>query len=55
MLCAAPYYFENSPAGMLAFLGQLDAAIGVDLVLYDNPAATKTKLAAADVAAGRRS
>ena len=55
VLCAAPFYFENSPAGMLAFLGELDAAIGVDLVLYDNPVATKTKLAAGDVAAGRAS
>jgi 4-hydroxy-tetrahydrodipicolinate synthase len=50
VLCAAPFYFENSPAGTLAFLGELDAAIGVDLVLYDNPVATKTELAAVDVA-----
>ncbi|MBS1862178.1 MAG: dihydrodipicolinate synthase family protein [Actinobacteria bacterium] len=51
VLCAAPFYFENTPTGLLAFMRELDAAIGIELVLYDNPAATKTKIAAADVVA----
>jgi 4-hydroxy-tetrahydrodipicolinate synthase len=49
VLCAAPYYFENSPSGVLEFLREIDSAIGIDLVLYDNPAATKTPLEAGDV------
>jgi len=49
VLCAAPYYFENSAAGVLEFLREIDAAIGIELVLYDNPAATKTHLDAAEV------
>lgn len=49
VLCAAPYYFENSPDGVLAFLRPIDLAIGIDLILYDNPVATKTKLQVADV------
>ena len=42
VLCAAPYYFQNTPAGLERHLAKLDAALEVDLVLYDNPAATKT-------------
>ncbi len=42
LLCSAPYYFANEPEGMLRFFAQLDAAIDTDLVLYDNPVATKT-------------
>lgn len=49
VLCAAPYYYENSTAGVLEFLREIDSVIGIDLVLYDNPAATKTSLAAGDV------
>jgi 4-hydroxy-tetrahydrodipicolinate synthase len=46
VLCASPFYFENAPDGLLGFFAEIDAAIGIDLVLYDNPAATKTKLQA---------
>jgi 4-hydroxy-tetrahydrodipicolinate synthase len=49
VLCAAPYYFANVPDGVLHFLRKVDAAINVDLILYDNPAATKTWLSASDV------
>lgn len=49
VLCAAPFYFENSPSGILDFLHQIDAAIGIDLVFYDNPTTTKTKIAAHDL------
>jgi 4-hydroxy-tetrahydrodipicolinate synthase len=45
VLCSVPYYFVNSPAGVLRHLSEVDAAISIDLVLYDNPAATKTSLA----------
>jgi 4-hydroxy-tetrahydrodipicolinate synthase len=48
VLCAAPFYFANSPSGVLEFLREIDAAIGIDLVFYDNPAATKTPIAAGD-------
>ena len=50
VLCAVPYYFENSRSGPLGYLRELDAALEVPLVLYDNPAATKTKLQADQVA-----
>jgi 4-hydroxy-tetrahydrodipicolinate synthase len=49
LLCASPFYFANSADGILAYLARVDAAIGIELVLYDNPAATKTVLAADDV------
>lgn len=51
VLCSAPYYFTNTADGVLAFLRELDAAAETDIVLYDNPAATKTLIAAADVVA----
>ena len=44
VLCAAPYYFANTPDGMLRHLERLDDALEIDLVLYDNPDATKTRL-----------
>jgi 4-hydroxy-tetrahydrodipicolinate synthase len=44
VLCSVPYYFANSPDGVLAHLRELDAALEIDLVLYDNPVATKTVL-----------
>ena len=44
VMCAMPYYFANTTAGMLAYLDQIDRAIGVDLVLYDNPGASRTVL-----------
>jgi 4-hydroxy-tetrahydrodipicolinate synthase len=44
VLCSVPYYFANSYEGVLRFLLTLDAALEIDLVLYDNPAATKTLL-----------
>lgn len=46
VLCCSPYYFANSPDGILAHLAQVDAAIEIDLVLYDNPFTTKTPLRA---------
>ncbi|HWH20826.1 MAG TPA: dihydrodipicolinate synthase family protein [Solirubrobacterales bacterium] len=49
VLVPAPFYFPNQADGVLSFLGRIDAAIGIDLVLYDNPAATKTELRAAGV------
>jgi 4-hydroxy-tetrahydrodipicolinate synthase len=49
VLCAAPYYFANSADGVGRYMAALDDAIGIDLVFYDNPAATKTQLTAADV------
>jgi 4-hydroxy-tetrahydrodipicolinate synthase len=54
VLCSAPYYFENSPGGVLDYLRRLDDAIEIDLVLYDNPVATKTLLEAHRVAAWAR-
>jgi 4-hydroxy-tetrahydrodipicolinate synthase len=51
VLCPSPYYFQNSPEGLRRFFTQLDAALEVDLVLYDNPPATKTNLRAEDVIA----
>ena len=44
VLCCAPYYFPNVADGVLAYLAVLDAALEVDLVLYDNPVSTKTDL-----------
>ena len=44
VMCAMPYYFANTTAGMLAYLDQIDRAIGIDLVLYDNPGASRTVL-----------
>ena len=47
VLCAAPYYFANSPDGMRRFLSALDASLETELVLYDNPVPTSTSLDAA--------
>jgi 4-hydroxy-tetrahydrodipicolinate synthase len=49
VLCAVPYYFENSRNGPLGYLRSLDAILEVPLVLYDNPVATKTQLDADQV------
>jgi 4-hydroxy-tetrahydrodipicolinate synthase len=46
VLCAAPSYFENTPAGLFAYFAALDAALEIDLILYDNPVATKTQIEA---------
>jgi 4-hydroxy-tetrahydrodipicolinate synthase len=51
VLCASPYYFQNSSEGLRRFFAELDRALEIDLVLYDNPAATKTTLTAEDVIA----
>jgi 4-hydroxy-tetrahydrodipicolinate synthase len=48
VLCAAPFYFRNTPDGILSFLREVDAAIDIDIVLYDNPMATKTTIRPAD-------
>jgi len=44
VLCSVPYYFPNHPDGLLRHLRRLDEALEIDLVLYDNPVATKTWL-----------
>jgi 4-hydroxy-tetrahydrodipicolinate synthase len=49
VLCAAPFYFPNSPDGVLSYLEAIDAALEIELVFYDNPAATKSPVAASDV------
>lgn len=50
VLAPAPFYFPGQqPAGILGFLEQIDAVLEIDLVLYDNPAATKTVLRAESV------
>ena len=49
VLCALPYYFANSPGGALRYLRELDAALTIHLVLYDNPVPTNTDLAAETV------
>ncbi len=46
VLCCSPFYFANSPDGILAHLSRIDAAIDIELVLYDNPFTTKTPLQA---------
>lgn len=46
VLCCSPFYFANSPDGILAHLAAVDAAIEIELVLYDNPFTTKTPLQA---------
>jgi 4-hydroxy-tetrahydrodipicolinate synthase len=51
VLCASPFYFRNSREGLRRFFAQLDAAVEIDIVLYDNPVSTKTTLAADDVIA----
>jgi 4-hydroxy-tetrahydrodipicolinate synthase len=51
VLCASPFYFQNTPEGLRRFFAKLDAALEIDLVLYDNPPATKTNLRAEDVIA----
>jgi 4-hydroxy-tetrahydrodipicolinate synthase len=49
VLCSAPYYYANAPEGILRHLATIDSVLNVDLVVYDNPVATKTKIAAEDV------
>lgn len=44
VLVSAPYYFPNSFPMLCHFLQQLDAALEMPLVLYDNPYVTKTFL-----------
>jgi 4-hydroxy-tetrahydrodipicolinate synthase len=51
VLCASPFYFQNTPEGLRRFFAKLDAALEIDFVLYDNPPATKTTLRAEDVIA----
>lgn len=49
VLCAAPYYFPNAREGVLRYLTELDAMLEIELVFYDNPVATKTRLSAETV------
>jgi 4-hydroxy-tetrahydrodipicolinate synthase len=46
VLCSVPYYFANSERGILQYLKRVDEGLGIDLVLYDNPVATRTQLPA---------
>jgi 4-hydroxy-tetrahydrodipicolinate synthase len=46
VLSCAPFYFPNTPDGILEYLRPLDAALEVDLVFYDNPVTTKTAIQA---------
>jgi 4-hydroxy-tetrahydrodipicolinate synthase len=55
VLAPAPFYFPNQPDGVLAFLERIDEILEIDLVLYDNPPATKTVLRAESVVAWMRS
>ncbi|MCW2950996.1 MAG: dihydrodipicolinate synthetase [Conexibacter sp.] len=48
VLCASPFYFANSSSGIRSYLMQLDRVLEVDLVFYDNPAATKTQIKIGD-------
>jgi 4-hydroxy-tetrahydrodipicolinate synthase len=49
VLCAAPFYYVAEPDGVLAYLERVDAAVERELVLYDNPGATKIRLDAGAV------
>ena len=49
VLCAVPYYFANTDRGILRYLSELDAALSIELVLYDNPFSTGTMLQADQV------
>jgi 4-hydroxy-tetrahydrodipicolinate synthase len=44
VLCASPFYFANGEDGLRRYFAALDSAIEIDLVLYDNPVATRTVL-----------
>jgi 4-hydroxy-tetrahydrodipicolinate synthase len=46
VLSCAPFYFPNTPGGILEYLRPLDLALEVDLVFYDNPVTTKTQVQA---------
>ena len=54
VLCASPYYFANTAYGIRRYLAALDDALAVELVLYDNPVSTGTKLQADQVLAYAR-
>jgi 4-hydroxy-tetrahydrodipicolinate synthase len=51
VLCAAPFYFPNSDDGLLRHLSAIDDILQIELVFYDNPVATKTRVTAEAVAA----
>jgi 4-hydroxy-tetrahydrodipicolinate synthase len=55
VLVPAPFYFPNQPEGILSFLRRVDEVLEVELVLYDNPDATKTVLRADNVIEWARS
>jgi 4-hydroxy-tetrahydrodipicolinate synthase len=50
VLCASPFYFPNSGDGLRRWLAALDAALDIELVFYDNPVSTKTRVSAEAVA-----
>jgi 4-hydroxy-tetrahydrodipicolinate synthase len=49
VLWACPFFFLSSSEGVRRFLSDLDAALTIDLILYDNPVATKTVLKLEDI------
>jgi 4-hydroxy-tetrahydrodipicolinate synthase len=54
VLCASPYYFANTAEGLRRYLAAVDRALAIELVLYDNPVSTGTKLQADQVVAYAR-
>jgi 4-hydroxy-tetrahydrodipicolinate synthase len=54
VLCASPYYFANTLGGLHRYLAEIDEALTIELVLYDNPVSTGTTLHADQVLAYAR-
>jgi 4-hydroxy-tetrahydrodipicolinate synthase len=54
VLCSPPFYYPNSVTGVHDFLAVLDAELTIELILYDNPVATRTHLYADDIASWSR-
>jgi 4-hydroxy-tetrahydrodipicolinate synthase len=44
VLSCAPFYFPNTPGGILEYLRQVDAVLDIEIVFYDNPVTTKTAI-----------
>jgi 4-hydroxy-tetrahydrodipicolinate synthase len=49
VLCASPYYFPNTQAGLGDHLAELGATLDCELVYYDNPTPTATHVNAEQV------
>lgn len=50
-LVPSPYYFPNSIGGIIDFIGKLADRTGLELVFYDNPVTTGTKVTTDDLIA----